>query len=283
MKEKLMILRIKKILLDYQKKERLADHEFVKEIVHIILKTYNLKSFIDEIVFFKTNKNECDAYYNPVRKKLGFSFDNVISIITKYENFKNRIMSNEEYVFANNVLILKNIFHEIEHVKQMKTVLINSDDLESKLLKLEFYDAILLLSKEEYDNNYLDSYKYLLQKEELYFSKLGERLAFLNSFLIIRKILNTMKLKETILCKKVNCFDYINNIKDFYSFKNPLYIYVDALNELNKNYEVKCDITVDSLKEFEKELKLEERFLYGFPISEIEFKKVFEKSKKSYK
>lgn len=56
MKEKLMILRIKKILLDYQKKERLADHEFVKEIVHIILKTYNLKRFIDEIVFLKQIK-----------------------------------------------------------------------------------------------------------------------------------------------------------------------------------------------------------------------------------
>jgi len=284
MKEKITILRLKKLLLEYQKKEMLSDEFFVLKSIDIILKTYGLQDFIENIVFYDSKYyDKGDAYYNPIDKLLGFDINNMVKTIEKYENFKGKIMTNKEYVLTNNVLLLKNIIHEIEHIKQMSVVLRDNDDIKSRLLKIEFYDAVALLGDESYDKNYLVSYLKLLENEDLYFSKLGERLAFSNSFLMIKKILSNISLKEADVSKKVNCFDYINNINSFYNSDNNLYTYVDKINELNKNYNINEEINLSHLEKMEKELELEDRFLYGFPITKSEFKKIQDKSKKSYK
>lgn len=253
---------LSKLLYSYIINDKLVDEKFIIDSFKIIYSLNDLNGYLNGVRFKKMPQGEV-ADYNFKTKTI--TIDS--SIIGK---------SNQRLdLLENNILILDLIFHEVCHAFQVKKTN-QEDNLESQLLKLDFN-----LKDETNEKNFSDFFWKTIY-EKLYLCFPSERLAIYNSFSTIIDLLKIIKLsngsKYIDECYYSCFFDlnesytYKNNGKTLFSPIEKFTIVHDKVKPLDPFINKELIYYLNRSK-----LSLKEKFVYGLPVSNREYKKLEKK------
>lgn len=277
---------ILKLIYDYSNNGKLADKNFIEQIVKIVCEYENISKYIKNIEFKPINSqdNSSIAGYNYKEKKIILFYEQ----LNKYLNTKKSsdvFISSSEKIFYKNVEIVDSILHELEHAKQSK-VMETESNLESSILKItgvgksrELFEA--QLRKMGYGNALVNIF--LEEKMKNYYKYYNfaphERLAEINAHSKMADIIYPIKNFIPNIYKLENIFIVRNKLKG-YTLDNklisPTVYYLRNQNEevnLNKfswydKNEDKCLVLSKNLYNTEKRINL------GLPIDSIEYSRL---------
>ena len=254
------------ILYDYFDKEKIADEKFINICFDKLLNYFDIHDYVKNIKTENYSKNFV-ARYLPEEKTIYINYQTLVSSIL-YEIVdtpKKFFCEYKHRLFALNLMTLKVLLHEIEHVNQEKKK-IEINNPETKIL--------ILSDKCE---TFLKSNKIALYTTKLYFVNPIERSAELSALNTIIQI-NNLFSEETIK-------EYLqNNYKSFcsYGYSNYNNKVESPLKKFIKEWN-----NVEEAKQLENlnytNLPLEFRKLYGLNLSEKEYVKIhIKKEEKKY-
>ena len=266
-----MFENILKIIKKYHDNKQYADYEFVIDICNIIIDNNNLSDYINGI-YINNSFNGNNSRYLYTTNILEFNL---------YRLYKTEYISilNDNYYGFFNLIVLKTIIHELEHVNQelIKDTPVNN--LERKLLILG--DPTTYIKQPNTSNklslskqiNRLEWLKYRILYNKYYYYAPNERLAIIKSCIELYKIIEIDFLKESLyyeIFNKSNDSELDNIIKP-YKLNNdltnsPSLEYLSKLTYDNQTI-IKNDISL-----YDMSLPKEERFLYGLALTKEEYK-----------
>ena len=258
------------IISNYSKEHKFLDKEAVLLICKMLINQYNIDN-ISSINIDKSHRPHSTHGYCK-GKEIGICLPHIYSFI-KNEDFDKEFKDDFDNYLKCNWYILHTILHELEHAKQRIKIKSNDNDMEKKLLRLE-YEYIIEMLKERYDSlkKYFNYKKKSKTYKILYLIQFSERMAEINSN---NKGLEIIK---PIKDEKEELYDFFENHyiaskictyppQDKYPGPTDLFFkYIDKREELNK---IKPSI-----------LSYEDRLNYGFELTTEEVKKTLELIKK---
>jgi len=291
------------LIYDYSTQHKLADIDFITQVLNTIVPSIKLNSYVNKLYIFNEGipiKNDeiVVATYNFYDKYLTFYLLAFNIIINKIPSFINK-MSDTEKVFYKNLKALQIILHEIEHAKQNKMINSTINNDEALLLRLCRQTSPIDLGKNNFNRllkqgytnkqimDFIHSQQLLLNQN----SKIcpHERMAEIKSFLEIDKIIEPMK----------NDFPYLNTIFVTHIFDRLLSGYEKRQNDvLSPTIEYFNNIRMSKLlnnlnffKQNKEETLLQaitaydlsERLMYGYPITNKEYQNIQQTSNISSK
>lgn len=182
------------LIVEYSKKSKLIDTEFLRKISKIMIKEKSLEDYID-IVYMEpdlsaTYKEGCLGYYDVRTKELVMSEQGIMeNYIWAQEKSGAELTKYEEFLLAN-VLEVQVILHEFEHVNQMRKIDL-CNDFEALLLKVSCsFD--LYYGEEILKGNDVEKLFYEWFKSKYYGNMPNERLAENYSRIEIYKIMKVL-------------------------------------------------------------------------------------------
>lgn len=259
-----MYQEILEIIFRYSANYRLPDKVFIEKIISLVFSYEKLNKYITSI-----NYNYCGtASYGYISRTLSFNINTIIDKINEYYNFYSGIYNlNENSCLFDKYLFtcfstIACILHELEHCKQLKkSETASTDDFEKNIIDNNL--NILSINPELY------------KKEHDLF--LIERMANIRSY---KEVIKILKLDTSlpvfignIFDKNYNCLVLNNYSKQTY----PLLEYVNTVGTLilYDDIFVNQKNTSKILKKSKKVLSIDDRLLYGLPLSNIEFNKIW--------
>lgn len=126
LKEEQMVEEISKVIYDYQKKDKRVDKYFIAKLVEIMVSAKGLHQYITDIEFHKYSKRYLALYDDKTLKVYKKSIE---------EDAEQFISKHNYYMYYKVVEILR---HEVEHANQEKMVEEQDSILEAQLLKICF-------------------------------------------------------------------------------------------------------------------------------------------------
>lgn len=241
---------------------RKPDRKFIDTISNIIINNNDLHSFVNDIEY----NYDGNAAYGYISKVLRFNLDSMTKDAEdKFSADKNKyepmikVSLLEEYIYFSLKTILT-ILHELEHTKQLRT----------------FEDS----PKDSFISNIIQNNLDMLSINPTFYRInhdlfTVERMANINSYL---KLLEILKLDNfgSYFINDIYSKEYNNLIKKHYiDNKTPLIEYIDMSNSYiyYDDILINKDNTKKILKKTKKDMSLEDRILYGLPITNRELKK----------
>lgn len=261
-----MYQEILEIIFYYSANYKLPDKAFIEKIISLVVSYEKLDKYITSINY----NYDGSASYGYISKILKFNISTIIDEINKDYNFYSGIYNlNENSCLFNKYLFICFkavifILHELEHCKQIKrSETASTDDFEKNIIDNNL--NILSINPELY------------KKEHNLF--LIERMASIRSY---REVNEILKLDTSlpifisdIFNKNYICLLVYNYSKQSY----PLLEYVNTTRSLilYDDIFVNQKNTSKILKKSKKVLSIDDRLLYGLPISNIELNRIHSK------
>lgn len=299
--------KIARIIFDYTKNNKIADKKFVQDAIEIISNNNDLDNYIDKIEI--SDSKEKFNNYNYLDQILTINIKETLS-------YCKNIFLRKKILFINLTVVLT-IFHELDHVKLKIDCDINPDSIETIFLKiLHEIELPKTMSKEEYayltyeervqlENNFklaiLDVEKRRLCYELYHDMVPSERRANIISNIdldnVMKKLYNT-SLKQDEL-EKIRRYELKQFIKKcLYGYKYNYITNSPSIDYIEKALDTE---KLDRIKIYNKDIEtfyknarsnysLQERILYGLPLSINELREINKESnpfkiymKKNYK
>jgi len=249
-----MIEEIVNLLTRY--KDKVADSNFVFELVNIVVDNKNLEDYV-KIVNINKRIIGADkelslmtaAEYYVGGQNINLYIDGLIYHFDSMKKFFNNY-SNRELIFCINLNVLALILHELEHANQYKIAAYDCDSFESKLIESSIQKSCELSDEDIcflyiYDpiERLADFYSYnICIKVSKYFKQDYPNVYFLMKFFLFNKLYDGYKYSME--------FD-----------KSPLEKYID-LSEMKLEWK---DLVEN------KEMAFIDKLKYGLPIKRDEF------------
>ncbi|MBO5182992.1 MAG: hypothetical protein J6B64_01200 [Bacilli bacterium] len=259
---------LSRLLYNYFINDKIADKDFIGEVVSIFVKEKNLNDYLfygDVKKSYGTNKTV--AAYDPITKQMIVYTDGIINLLKSNEKYHHLFKKNEELLFINS-LIMQQILHELEHVNQRKIVA-EENNIEATILKMCLRELNRdKKTNEQKEQEYLNYKKYYSISPE-------ERMAQIKSLQNIRVIL-----KNTNIVSDITDFmgtSLLETSLNGYENNCPI---IDYLKKINKEKLLEQFSWYDKhdslcLKKSKESFKLNDRLLYGLPI-DIKEKNIIE-------
>lgn len=260
-----MYIELLNIIYTYVFNYKEPDKHFLENVLDIVINKDNLREFIKDIDY------NCDgnAAYNLPSKILKFNVNNILEDAKNCFNFRicKRVYESgmnigdlEKYIYLCSIFILT-ILHELEHVKQIRTLeTANGNTFEKSLIQNDL--DILSINPDFY------------KKEHDLFPI--ERMANINS---TSKLIEILKIDSDFSSFINEAFnkDYNWFITRYYIYnKIPLLEYIN-ITRSSLYYE---DILINKenskklLRRVKNEVSLDNRILFGLPITKKELTKI---------
>lgn len=257
-----MYEKILNVVYYYSFNYKLPDKDFVMSIVNIILSNRRLTDYVKNINF----DYDGIAGYKYISKELSFSISSIIN--TSTEDY-NSIKEGSKYQYEKYLYLcfsfIETIFHEFEHIRQVKKLDTGSFDcFEKKIINNNIKNISINPG--------------VYRKEHNLFTI--ERLAILKSQLEVLDIVNLDSSLPTYIVKKyINYYNYFVEL-DYRKDTYPLLKYVEKTNSsiYYDNILINRENTNKLLKKTKRELSEKDRLLYGFPINREEYINILDKS-----
>jgi hypothetical protein len=285
---------ILKIVYDYSINKRIVDEEFIEKLINIIITKKELTPFLEKIVFIPESI-ECNdeafspAGYYPLLKEIRICINLFEKIFINRNKIIQTLNANELF-FYKNTAITQIILHELEHVYQNKKIFIGEEDLETKLLKVGNYHFAYITSLRQEMLSSKDEVlkEQLLSKinerrrlySQYYIYNHCERMAQINSYKVIMNAISPIEglipsvVKNTSTCVRQQLSDGFEI--NFKRVCAPTIVYMQALGyqwELENFYFYNRNKR-KLLKNISELHSLDDRLLFGLPISKEEFYKI---------
>lgn len=255
-----MYQEILEIIFYYSANYRLPDKTFIEKIISLVVNYEKLDKYIASINY----NYDGSASYGYISRILKFNISTIIDEINKEYDFYSGIYNlNENSCLFNKYLFISFntvtfILHELEHCKQIrKFETACTDDFEKNIIDNNL--AILSINPELY------------KKEHNLF--LVERMANIRSYREVNEILK-LDTSLPIFISDIFNKNYFYLLLDNYSKQSyPLLEYVNTVGclILYDDIFVNEKNTSKILKKSKKVLSVDDRLLYGLPLSNIEF------------
>lgn len=204
-----MYSEILNILYEYSTKRKFVDEHYIRTIINIVTKYKNTKDFVGRVNITQNNSfNNEVAEYSPFTKDITVFMDNVSSTLIQpniYDGFFDSIL-NQKY-FYHNLLVTQKILKQLEFAYQKKLLKINSNTIETRILRPCFNDTLNNEKKMTAIEYYREYRKYLTKtknkenseytnettKEDVSQLSPSERIATITSYGDICLILDRIK------------------------------------------------------------------------------------------
>lgn len=260
-------------MISYDAKLKIGEILYNRTLENKVLDIYNIK----EILLILNSDDKITGYLKKISNEhhensiAGYSLKEK-KIYIDLDYFKKE----EDSIFNKNILILDAIFHEIFHAYQHKYI-DNNDDIKAMLFKAGF-DYTVSESKEEIKRKYksIDAYNiikevsYKIVYNKIYLSIPTERCAIYDANELLNNILKIIYdeyANEIIYNNNLKVFDDLNkNMIDDNKLFSPINTFL-LFHDSMLIYEPVGKYVDD------KDLTLEEKFKFGFSLSEGEYKK----------
>lgn len=209
------------------------------------------------------------------------------NIVVDYATLNNDYNKSKKSSLQKNLILLSYLFHEVQHLKEESIIkLLN---FESLLISYSSFDAFCILADKKLRHikslvDY-DLYKKLIErKQDLLYLKIydkipGERLANIKAY---KEVLENIYTYPNFIKKHVDDFKHINELYknqyylgyDNYKkrgkfYKGPLLDYLKFIQmpDLLDNFDFYCEDIKRFIEKSSKKFTIEERMLYGFPVT----------------
>ena len=259
------------IIYNYSKQSKLLDKNAVLLIFQILIKKYNIDNINSIHIGNKLNHHTLG--YN-VSKEIGICLPRIYSYTQKNiynDNYKNSL----NYYLKCNMAILQIILHELEHAIQRMKIKLNSNDIETYLLKIEhdyaaeIWEGYLNSISIKKHINYINKIK---DYKLCYLISFKERMAQINSYNKSLQIIEPIKDEDNKLYHLYETYYLVSKICTYTSQDEHLvaptvffFESIDKLEELNKidrsnmSYEDRLkyglELTADELKQTKELIK----------------------------
>lgn len=209
------------------------------------------------------------------------------NIVVDYATLNNDYNKSKKSSLQKNLILLSYLFHEVQHLKEESIIkLLN---FESLLISYSSFDAFCILADKKLRHikslvDY-DLYKKLIERkqDQLYlkiYDKIpGERLANIKAY---KEVLENIYTYPNFIKKHVDDFKHINELYknqyylgyDNYKkrgkfYKGPLLDYLKFIQmpDLLDNFDFYCEDIKRFIEKSSKKFTIEERMLYGLPVT----------------
>ncbi len=268
------------IFYEYSINNKLLDRKAISKILDIILKN---NKFDDKILYIITKDSKFDITSMGNCNILGeFDMDSIIyiyywemlksirkkkyltNIDRKYE------LNNIEIMFKKNMLILQTLFHEVEHVKQLESVKnIYNNSIEGKLYQYEI--NYIYPHYDIFDKGIISYYSSLIKHEIIYNNNYN--ISFMERMANIKSLEEIYKLLLRLGNDYSKLYDIQREIIDDYMIKDYSNGLIGPTTRFISNLGYNRYFTKDDLLSITEKLDFDDRIIYGFQISEEEYKK----------
>lgn len=267
-----------KLVSEYSRNKKYADHDFIMRVIELFKEHYSLSDYLENVIFKNdTEDTETLVAYRRSVRCISIYYPNIINYINQIDgNFS--YFDEEERFFYQNLNIVKFLLHDLEHALQTRKVDGSKNDIEAKLLMASFYE-----SNEKYQKpmlsfgmwDYIDKVTMLYDK--LYSRNPAERMAEINSLKTLKKLIVPLKDEMPVLFQfESDCL--INEMISGYSenkLKCPTEIFLTESAKEMTDFIPELLLDNDHLLELLKnecpKLNLEDRLLYGLPVTPQEY------------
>lgn len=263
------------IIYDYSKNQKLLDKDAIFLLSALLIRNYNIDNIKDVHIVKKLLEPRHTFGYLKNRK-INICLSNINSFLKSDESFDNNSPNDLNYYMERNLLILQIIIHELEHSIQQMKFKSGKNDIETRLLNLEFdYIVNMMKGREDSLKNYKNYKKKLKIYNILYPLRFTERMAQINAYSKIIETITPIKneipelfsLEEKI--KEASKFaNYVS--PDKYGLPGPTIIFFNYLEKSDK-----LDLIDHS------NLSYEERLKYGFNLTSEEYEFTLRKLKRN--
>ncbi len=266
------MLELLKLLLEYSKRGRLADKEFIINIVRMETNLKNLGEYVKDIKFETVPQNDdsyATAFYDSSRRMITVSLSGIEKMLETYALYLN-LFSYEERLFFPNYLVCRTLVHEIEHGHNLKKRLFETS-IEADLLNLT-HEATLGQYYTFYNLDFDERYTRICANMEMlsllsYIATFAPNLIdFFKVELLESIILSYERVNDTIISPTLEYFHLIGVEKYL-----PIFVWYN-----------KEDFDTMSLQ-YRENFSLSNRLLYGFPINKEEYEMYMDILKRSRK
>lgn len=262
-------------LISFSNKEEFVSKKLIEKIIYDIV---DEDCRLNQVIFGVTSwsgdvKCSCDINYR--------------NILVDYEKLRKDYNKSKKSSLQKNLILLSYLFHEVEHLKEDSIIsLLNFESLlisyssidifyplaESKLKHMKYFIA---------DNIYIKMLE--KQQDQLYlkiYDKIpGERIANIRAY---KQVFEAVNYYPNFKEKYIDDFKFINNLyKDQYYlgydnykkkdkfYKGPLLDYLKfiKMTGLLDDFDFYCEDIKRFLEKSSKEFSIEERMLYGLPVT----------------
>lgn len=262
-------------LISFSNKDEFVSKALIEKIIYDIV---DEECRLNQVIFGDTSwsgnvKCSCDI--------------NSRNILVDYEKIKKDYNNSKKSSLQKNLILLSYLFHEVQHLKEDSIIkLLN---FESLLISYSSFDVFFPLAESKLkhlkcliDNNL---YKKIVEKkqDQLYlkmYDKIpGERIANIKSYKqVLESICDYPGFKEkyiddlkfiNYLYKDQYYLGYDNYKKQGKYYKGPLLDYLKFIKMSNLLYDFDfyCEDPKVFLEQSSKEFSIEERMLYGLPVT----------------
>lgn len=230
----------------------------IKKIVELLVINKELNDYIDNIEFNSADNNCLGCYsnykksitiYTKTFEKMLHDVDNSIVNFNKFE-----------LLFYKNLLMLQVILHEVEHANQQK-ISYTKNSLEALIIRLSYL----------VDDGY---------NEKLYEYCPEERLAEIKSFDELNNLLNYSIRRKFTIVEVIKAEKLKRMLTGYYAIDHSVSV---PLISYFSDGKVELLNTIKSLINTHKFLSLDDRFKFGFPISNQEYCDTMQKLILSFK
>lgn len=287
---------IAKLVFDYTKKNKMADEEFTKKVIGYVIEERNLNDYISKIDIGYDEVEQC--HYNNLNNELGISLKE-ISGFNRFDIINNRVL-------LTNLNVVQTIFHELDHTLCNKEVTENTELLEKPFLesrkKLDVPKLFTMsdeeaeeLSKKGQNDLQLEVYKSIFDlllktiKYNIYHDMDPiERRANINSHIDLDSIINILSdtsLRDLDKVQLIKIKKFIKDCKYGYKIKGNISNCptCDYLLKINKKedlsmYKGLSPDLMETYKNGKDNYSLQERIIYGLPLSSTELDSINIKS-----
>ena len=262
-------------LISFSNKDKFVSKELIEKIIYDIV---DEECRLNQVIFGDTSwggdvKCSCDI--------------NCRNILVNYESINKDYNSSKKKPLQKNLILLSYLFHEVQHLKEDSIIkLLN---FESLLISYSSFDVFFQLAESKLKHMRCligeDLYKKIVEKKQdqlylkIYYKIPGERIANIRAYKqVFETIYNYPGFEE----KYIDDFKFINNLyKDQYYlgydnynkkgkyYKGPLLDYLKfiKMTELLDTFDFYSPVPKIFLKKCSKEFDIEERMLYGLPVT----------------
>lgn len=271
------------IFLEFSKNNKIFDKESILKIINIIKERYELNNYLLEI-----NIQDKNPYHELGLSSANYdmyNYDLNIYMLDLQEYIKNKfysyglIFTEEEYPYFKNIIILYVLFHELEHVIQVK-LMKESNNTTSNILRMTEDIGI-------YEDSFIENlYKSGLKEKEIkeFYNKRQilyaqnyrdcpmERFADINACIKLKYIVdlngNLLNIKDFL-----QTMIYYYMIRSYSDKPSPTISYLNNTGNSRKLkeftwYNENNEICFENC---EKQFSLNDRICFGFPISREEY------------
>ena len=157
------IEQLAKLIVDYSKKKRCPDANFINKAIGILVDYCKVKNYLNDAYFADLN-GEFLCGYDFYEKRIYVDYNKLISTILQSIDMEKEVgvLSTTDYFYYKmGLFVLDSVAHELFHAKQYKKVDKKQEDLEKELLEISFEGNLLISSANKEGR--------LLTPDEVYF------------------------------------------------------------------------------------------------------------------